>query len=280
MDTFPQGGILGKTVALGKRLGQMQIPSHAANAGYFMVLSVFPALVLVLSILRYTALDAGDLMNLLYSFLPEALMPAAERFIISTYAHTSSAMVSISAIGALWSASRGMYALLRGLNTIYQVPEDRGFVRTRLISMGYTFGFLLVLLLTLVLGVLGEGILTALPLPKGRLGRFLAEVIDFRFLLMLLLQSGLFTAMFMVLPNRKNSFRESLPGAVLASFGWIVFTKLFSFYMVHYSGYSNVYGSVYALALSMLWLYFCLSIMFYGGALNYLLMERSGKTEN
>lgn len=276
MKALPQGGILGKTAYLLRRLSQMQIPSHAANAGYFMVLSVFPALVLVLSVLRYTSLDAGDLLSLLYSFLPEALMPAAEKLIVSTYAHTSSAIVSVSAIGALWSASRGVYALLKGLNTIYHVPENRGFVYTRLISVGYTFGFLLVLLLTLVLGVLGEGLLAALPLPKGKLGIFLAEVVDFRFLLMLILQTGLFTAMFMVLPNRKNSFRESVPGAVLASVGWMVFTKLFSFYMVHFSGYSNVYGSVYAVALSMLWLYFCLSIMFYGGALNYLLMEKKG----
>ena len=58
---LPKGGILGKTVALATRLRDMRIPGHAANAGYFIVLSVFPALVLILSLLRYTALDAGDL---------------------------------------------------------------------------------------------------------------------------------------------------------------------------------------------------------------------------
>lgn len=251
----------------------MQIPSHAANAGYFIVLSVFPALVLTLSILRYTSLDAGDLMDLLAGFLPEALLPAAQKLIITTYAHTSGAMVSVSAVSVLWSASRGIYGLLMGLNTIYGVREDRGYVYTRLISVAYTFAFLLVLLLTLILGVFGEALLASLPPATGGLGWFLSEVVDFRFLLMLLLQTGLFSAMFMVLPNRKNKLSESFPGAVLAAVGWLIFTRLFSYYVEHFSNYSNLYGSVYALALSMLWLYFCLSIVFYGGALNRMLMK-------
>ena len=186
-------------------------------------------------------------------------------------------MVSLSAIGALWSASRGIYGLLTGLNTIYGVREDRSYLHTRLISVLYTFLFLLVLLLTLVLGVFGKSILRSLPPAKTGLGQFLSEVVDLRFFFMLFLQAGLFTGMFMALPNRKNSFRESLPGAMLASAGWLIFTRLFSFYVDHFSNYSNIYGGVYAVALSMLWLYFCLSIVFYGGALNRLLMENEDK---
>ena len=105
---FPNGGLLGRTVRLLRRLRAMQIPAHAANAGYFIVLSVFPALVLILSLLRYTQLDAGDLLDLLEGFLPAALMASAEKLIVSTYAHTGVAMVGISVVGALWSAGRGI----------------------------------------------------------------------------------------------------------------------------------------------------------------------------
>lgn len=275
MKEFPKGGLIGKTAALVERLGEMEIPAHAANAGFFIAMAVFPALVLLLSLLRYTTLDAQDLLIMLRGFLPEALMPAAEKLIISTYAHTSTAVVSVSAVGALWSASRGIYGLLRGLNTIYGVRENRGYVYTRLISVVYTFLFLVVLVVTLVLGVFGEAIIEALPPASGALGIFLTEVVDFRFLFMLLIQSAVFTAMFMVLPNQRNGLRESLPGAMLSSAGWLIFTRLFSYYVAYFSGYSSVYGSVYAVALSMLWLYFCVSIFFYGGALNKLLEEKS-----
>lgn len=270
---FPKGGLIGKTAALFRRLRNMRISGHAANAGYFIVLSVFPALVLILSLLRYTDLDAQDLLGLLEGFLPEALLPGAEKLIISTYAHTSTAVVSISAVGALWSASRGIHGLRTGLNQIYEVEENRSYFRTRAISMGYTLAFLAVLVLTLVSGIFGDGLLEMLPETMDPLGRFLADVIDLRFFLVLVLQTGLFTAMFMWLPNRRNGFLESLPGAVLACLGWMTATRLFSFYVAHFTSYASIYGSVYAVALSMLWLYLCLCIVFYGGALNKLLAE-------
>ena len=81
---LPENEKFGKAAALAQRGLAMKIPNHAANAGYFIVLSVFPALVLVLSLLRYTNLAAGDLLRLLSGFLPAALLPAAERLIVST----------------------------------------------------------------------------------------------------------------------------------------------------------------------------------------------------
>ncbi|MBQ8769458.1 MAG: YihY/virulence factor BrkB family protein [Oscillospiraceae bacterium] len=271
---LPKGGLLGKTVDHIRRIQKMGIPGHAANAGYFIVVSIFPALVLILSILRYTDLDANDLLGLLEGVIPQALMGTAEKLIVSTYAHTSRAVVSVSAVGALWSASRGVYGVLTGLNAIYGVQEDRGYWYTRGISVLYTFGLLIVLLLTLILNIFGEALLGMLEQSPTPLLRILSNVINLRFFLLLLIQTGLFSAIFMVLPNRKNSFSDSFPGAVLASLGWLIFTELFSVYVEHFRGYTNIYGSVYAVALAMLWLYFCLLILFYGGALNRLLMKR------
>lgn len=270
---MPKGGLVGKAYDYWCKIREMHIGQHAANAGYFIVLSVFPTLVLLLGLLRYTGMDAGDLLSALSGILPEVLLPAAEKFIISTYAYTSTAVVSVSAISVLWSASRGIYGLLTGLNAIYDVQEDRGYFYTRGISVLYTFLFLLVLMLTLVLNVFGESILQMLPPARGALWELLSELVDFRFVLLLLLQTGLFSAMFMALPNRKNKFSDSFPGAVLASAGWLLFSNLFSFYVEYFSGYANIYGSVYAIALSMLWLYFCLCLLFCGGALNKLLMK-------
>jgi membrane protein len=105
---------------------------------------------------------------------------------------------------------------------------------------------------------------------------FLVDLIDLRFFLLLILQTLVFTLMFMALPDRPNRFWESLPGGLLASTGWLIFSDLYSIYVENFSGYANVYGSVYAVALSMLWLYCCLSILFYGGVLNrYLAAEKT-----
>ncbi len=273
MDRFPKGGLIGKIQQAVSYVVRLKIPVYAANAGYFIILSLFPTLVLLLGLLRYTGLQIETLTGLLQGFIPDALLPSAKRLILSTYRNTSGAIVSISALTALWSASRGIYGLLTGLNTIYDVTEDRGYFYTRAMSVFYTFLFLLVLLLTLVLNVFGSTILQALSNSDGAFFTLLSEVIDLRFLLLLILQTLLFTAMFMALPNRRNHFFDSLPGALLASFGWLAFSKLFSVYVENFSHYANIFGSVYAVALSMLWLYFCICIVFYGGALNHYLMH-------
>ena len=263
-----------RLIRLARYLSGKHISIHAAGAGYFIILSVFPLLVLILSLLRYTGLQVQTLTDLVSGFVPQALMPSAKRLILSTYRNTSGAVISLSAITGLWSASRGVYGLLTGLNAIYGVKESRGYIYTRFISMFYTFLFLLMLLATLVLNVFGTTLLQWLPPGDFILMEFLWNIVDWRFLLMLLLQTGLFSAMFMALPNKETSFRQNLPGAILASIGWLVFSDLFSLYVENFSGYANVFGSVYAVALSMLWLYFCISIVFYGGALNQYLISK------
>lgn len=274
MKELPKGGLFGTVWNYWLQVRELRIPLHAANTSFFLILSVFPALVLILGILSYTTLDVHNLLGLLEGFLPEALLPEAEFLIINTYENTNKAVVGISAVTALWSSSRGIYGLLTGLNTIYQVPENRGYLRVRLISVFYTFGFLLVLLLTLVLHVFGTGLVKFLSESSAPILRFLTSVVDLRFFLLVFLQTALFTAMFMVLPNRKNSLGDSLPGAFLSSIGWLVFSHLFSLYVEHFPAYGHIYGSVYVVALTMLWLYFCISIVFYGGVLNRLLVEK------
>ncbi len=273
MKEQPKGGLIGKALSVFNYIVNLKIPVYAAHAGYFIVLAVFPTLVLLLSLLRYTGLGVDTLMEILDGVIPSALMPAAKKLILNTYQSTSGTVVSISVLTALWSASRGIFGLLTGLNSIYDVAENRGYFYTRLVSVLYTFLFLLVLLLTLVLHVFGTSILNMLSTASDPLLDFLTEVVDLRFFVLLGVQTVLFTAMYMVLPNKRNKLMDSLPGALLASMGWLIFSDLYSIYVMHFASYANIYGSVYAVALSMLWLYFCISIVFYGGALNHYLMD-------
>lgn len=261
MKTYPAGGLIGKTVRRVRWVLSLGIRVHAAGAGFFIALSVFPGLLLLLGLLRFTPLEVERLGELLAEILPEALAPAVEELILLTYDASSGTAIGLPALTAVWSASRGIYGLIWGLNAVYGVPETRSYLRRRWVSIRYTFGFLLVLLLTLGLHVFGERFL----------GAYARELLP---LLLLAVQTLLFAAMFRGLPDRDGGFRESLPGAVLGALGWLVFTDLYSVYIRRFARLTNVYGSVYAVALSMLWLYCCVSIVFYGALLNRLLAER------
>ena len=108
-----------------------KISIHAASACYFMTLAVFPLLVLVLSILRYTPLELQTLLEILDGLVPTALMGAVERLVRSTYENSSTALLSVSAVVALWSAGRSIYGLVMGLNAIYGGIESRNYFHIR-----------------------------------------------------------------------------------------------------------------------------------------------------
>lgn len=255
----------------------MDISIHSAYTSFFLILSMFPMLVILFGMLAYTSLGLSEVMNFLEDFLPAAFLPMAERILAGAYENTSGTIVSVSALTALWSAGRGVRGLINGMNSVYDLKESRSYLATRSISMVYTFLLLISLILTLVLHVFGRTIADYLRMTTNPFLIFLLDIIDWRFVLLLLIQILLFAAMYAFLPNRRHSLFQSLPGAVFASLGWSVCANLFSLYVDNYPNYANVFGSFYAAALAMLWLYLSVSIIFYGAAINRGLMERKKK---
>lgn len=274
MEKLPKGGLIGRTVEGYLWVREKQISLHAAYAGYFIILAVFPALLMLLSLLRFAGLQVEVLVDMMGEILPPALMETVEGMVYSAWLHSTGTVLGLSALTALWSASRGIFGLLQGLNAVYDQGESRGYLYTRGISVIYTFLFGIVLILTLVLHVFGNAVFRWLSMVENPVVMFLVDMVDARLFLLLMLQCLIFTLMYMVLPNGRNGFGSSLPGGILSSVGWLIFSDLFSIYVEHFNRYSLIYGSVYALALGMLWLYCCLSILFYGGALNHWLSSR------
>lgn len=255
-------------------LRPMNIPLHSAHTGFFLIMSLFPALLLLLSILRHTNYGVQDLTGLLEDFLPSSLMSSVEFLIDTIYRHSSGTALSVSALAMLWSASKGTYGLLLGFNAVYGIDDTHSYFRKRSISVVYTFLFLVSLVLTITIHVFAKATADYLWMTTNPTVMFLLNIVDLRFLLPLLLQTLLFTAMYALHPGQRHGLRTSLPGALLASFGWSAYTRLFSIYVDYFTTYTNIFGSIYAVALGMLWLYFCICILFYGGAFNRWLAER------
>ena len=256
-----------------REIRSLHITTYAGYAGYFMILSLFPTLVLMLGILRYTPLKPEDLMDLLEGFLPATLADDAWGVLMAAYENSSRTVISLSALAAVWSAGKGIYGLMKGLNAIYGATEHRGWIRTRLLCGVYLVFFLLVLLLTLVLHVFGSTLVTFLHHRGGKLAALARQLGGLRYFLLVAVQTLLFTALFMFLPDRNNRFCDSLPGALFASFGWMTVSGFFGIYVDRFSGYARIFGSVYTVAIAMLWLYICVNTLFFGGVLNRYLMK-------
>lgn len=253
-----------------------QIGVYAANAAFFILLSLFPAMMLLIGLLQYTPLTPTDLQNALSAFFPEALSPLLDYMTQELFALNSVGLLSLSAVFAVWSSSRGVYSLIRGINKVYCVEETRTYLMLRLRSALDTVLLLFALVATLILHLFGKQLGQQLG-AKGL--SFLASLFHVNHLFIFLVLTLLFTVFYARFPNKKQRFVQALPGAAGTALGWIVFSALFTFYVSKSGDYSIYYGSLSIIALTMLWLYVCMCIFFCGGMLNDWLSKqlRSGR---
>lgn len=257
-------------------VASFHVPLYAANAAFYIILSLLPTVMLIVCLVPLIGFSGEDLIVLFEGLVPDVLSPLLVRIIHDLSANSTGILLSVSAIFAVWSSSSGVYCIQLGLNAIYGLRENRSYLHRRLLCVVYMLFLILALVLTMVVHGFGQDLSGFFANHNVPVLRFLGSVIQFRGLILFLLLSLLFTAMFCVFPNRKLRPSAALPGAALAAAGWLLFTQLFSLYAKNVSNQSVLYGSLSIVTLGMLWLYICISILFYGSVLN-LTIERRKK---
>ena len=253
------------------KLRDDSVSAFAAQAAFFIILSFFPFVMFLLTLLNYLPISVADLEIFSSSLFPESVSSILHTILSELIEKSSGTILSATVIAALWSASRGMLALVRGLNAVYGHKETRNYFLIRGVSMLYTLVFAALLIAALVLLVFGNQfyqlIITRLPL----LGDLALLIISLRSLVTMAVLTLFFLLMYLIIPNRKSSTLRELPGAILTAGGWLLFSFLFSYYIDHMGTFSYTYGSLTALAVCMLWLYFCMYILFIGAEVNMIL---------
>ena len=149
-----------------REVPQLHIPICAGNASFFLLLSLFPLAILLLTILQYIPVTKNDLLALIEMIVPQTLWPFFEYLTNDLYADRSFAILSFSIIATLWSASKGLHSVLYGLNKVAGAEETRPWLHRRLLCMMYTLVTLAALILTLLLNVFGKRILAFLEVHR------------------------------------------------------------------------------------------------------------------
>ncbi len=252
------------------KLREDSVSAFAAQAAFFIILSFFPFVMFLLTLLSYLPISPENLRTSVSGIFPETINNILNTILSELVEASSGTVLSITVLAALWSASRGMLALVRGFNAVYQHKETRNYFLIRGVSTLYTLGFALLLIVTLVLLVFGnrlyEFVISVFP-PLGNLALIIMSI---RFLVTMAVLTLFFLLMYLVVPNRKSSILKELPGSVLTAGGWLGCSFLFSVYIDAMDGHSYTYGSLTTLAICMLWLYFCMYILFIGAEVNML----------
>lgn len=249
------------------RINGDHVGAYAAQAAYFLILSFIPFLLFLTTLIQYTPLTYNMLSDAIKGFVPQNLQSVVLGILGDVYARNS-ALVPISAIAALWSAGKGVQSLTNGLNAIYHVKETRNWLITRMYAVFYTLVFMVALIASLLLLVLGNWIQAMLAEYVPFLGKIVGRIIGARTFLVFAMLFLIFLAMYRVLPNRKATFKSQVPGAIITAVAWSAFSYGFSIYFQFFPGFSNTYGNLTALIMVMLWIYICMNLMLYGAEIN------------
>ncbi|MEG2440088.1 MAG: YihY/virulence factor BrkB family protein [Acetivibrio sp.] len=254
------------------------VSAFSAQSAFFIILSFIPFLMFLLTMIQYLPFTENDLVRVAGEFLPHTINTYIVSLIDEIYAQPSSAIISVTAIMALWSASKGFLAMIHGFNFIYRIPETRNYVKLRLIASLYTLVFAAALVVSLVLLVFGNKIFISLINRVPFLESTALIVMSLRSIVGLAILFFFFSAMYLWIPNFKCRFVFVIPGALLASVGWVGFSYIYSVYIDNFANF-NTYGSLTVLIFCMLWLYFCMYILFIGCEVNQFLYHHFIKKE-
>lgn len=259
-----------------KELLEKNVSAYASSAAFFMFLSMIPILLLLCSIVPYTPISEANLMSVLRSLLPEMIVPIAINIVAEMY-DNASAILSISALTAVWSAAKGILSLVRGLNVINDVKEKRKYLALRLEACFYTVLLLVALVLTLVIMVFGKVIVLAIVEGFPGIRYLLEMLLNSRFFISLTVLTVFFVVLYTFLPSERMRMKTQIPGAVFTSVVWSVFSWGFSFYVNKFSAFS-MYGSLSTLIVIMIWMYVCMYIVLIGALVNRFFEGMWGKS--
>ena len=255
-----------------KKCNDDHVAAFGSMSAFFMLLSLFPFLIFFLTLTKIAPFSKDDIINVLtqvISFERESLIRA---IVNEIYRKTGASVFTLSVIAALWSSSRGVYSIVIGLNSVYDIDENRNYIVLRIFSIFYTIVFAILIIAMLLLWVFGNVLYNYIcgrfPAFEALAGYFIHKRTMFTIVILTLL----FMIVYRFVPNRKTvSFGRQLPGALVAAVGWIAVSAGCSFYIGNFNNFSYIYGSLSGMMILLLWLHFCMSMVFYGAEVNYFL---------
>ena len=272
----------------GVKISDNYTAACAAQAAFFILLSVVPIISLILAVTTYLPFTQQDVLHLMMQIIPDDLIGYVQDIIADLYSRAGKTVISLSAIAMLWSASKGIAALMDGFNSMYQLRQDNS---NWLISRGIAIVYTILFILLFVIAMCGY-VTVSHYYQEYIKGAFEIEstmrtiLLLIRYAIGWLLFYAFLLMMYVILPggfglpigkeekvNLGVRIRQQMPGAAFAAVAWLVISRVVVIYIDYFPSLSLMYGSLAGIVIAMLWLYFCMYSIFIGAVINYLLSE-------
>lgn len=263
------------------RIGKDDASGLAAQLAYYFMLSLFPMLIFILSLIPLFNINQKSIISQIESNTPAQASSIITNILTDVMSNANGGILSFGLILALWTASNGMTALMNSFNVAYDVEDSRNFFVSKAMAVFFTLLIGITMPITLVLFTFGQQIGNFLfgPLGLDEAVKWVFSVL--RTVLPVIAIFIVFTLLYTMAPNVKIKMKSVLPGALFATVIWILGTLAFGFYVSNFGNYSKTYGSIGGVIVLMLWLYITGFILILGAEVNAIFHHRKvakGKT--
>lgn len=268
---------ISKIKCFSKAFKTARVSTYASSAAFYIFLSIIPIIVLLFTIIPYTPLTQEGVLKVLLEILPDSLDAFTTGIVAEVY-DKNVAILSVSAVILLWSASKGMQAITLGLNSINGVKETRNFFLLRLEACLYTVILLVLMIISLGLFIFGSFIVDHLILWM-HVDEIYQVLVDWRFLIEWIFYAIPIAFLYAWVPNKRTRPHTQWRGAAFTGVTWTLFSYAFSLYLNIFPAFS-IYGSLTTVIITMFWLFVAMNILFLGALINVFFEESDKKAED
>lgn len=258
------------------RMREVDISGMGAQLAYFFLLSFFPLLLFIVALLPYLNLNQQYVFDFIQTIVPAEVFMLTQGTIVEVLTtYNGGGLLSIGIIGTLWSASRGMNAMIKTLNLAYQSVPKLGVVN-RAWSLIFTVFLILIFLIALFIPIFGQQFIYQLFNFLGVEESFVIFWKYVQWILPPLLIFFVLLLLYWVIPHTEPRMHiiTVIPGTLFSTIAWVVLIYGFSFYVNNFGNFSSTYGSIASVIILMLWMYFTGMILIFGGLLNASMHKR------
>jgi membrane protein len=256
-----------RTLSIINRFFAERFHDQSAQMAYFLMLSVFPFLIFVISMLSFLPVDAADILRAIQQYAPRGSYYLIESNISDIVSRHRTKLASISLLAAFWISFMAVQALVRAMNDAYGINRKERF----LLAFGKDLFLTAIIMMTLTISLL---------VPIGEeIGRtFLSARLEFSPISYpgwMIVKWGIgtlylfffFLLFYKLVPSGNIPFASVIPGALFATVSWQAVSIGFSYY-VSYVNYSLLYGQLSGMVVLMIWFYLTAAVLLTGGLIN------------
>lgn len=255
---------------------QHDVGKSAAALTYYLVFAMFPFLIFLSMLLGFLKLPLIPLTGQASNLLPEDIIMILNIGIVHITERRSSAVLAVGLIFTLWPPMRAVHSLMDSINHAYGGEKYPSLLRYRLLTFLFTLCIILFIVVAMLILLIGEGVLGLISKFWPLSLNFIALWGKLRFIPLGVMLYGILASLYYVAPNPRPAKRYVFPGAIAALVTWLIFSMGFAYYVDNLANYSVIYGSIGAIIVFLMWLYFSGVVILMGAEFNHALMTVYG----